>query len=52
MRKTIIAVIAIVLAVVAQAQTTAIQVLDVTRKANDYFMQKHRVPEAERSPYS
>ena len=47
MRKTVITAIIMVLSVAAQAQTTAVQVLDITRKANDYFMQKHHVPEAD-----
>lgn len=47
MRRIFITAITLVLTVAAQAQTTASEVLEVTRKANDYFMQKHNVPEAD-----
>ena len=47
MKKLLLAITALVLSVAAQAQTTAADVLTVTRKANDYFMQKHNVPEAD-----
>ena len=47
MKRAIIATITLALSVAASAQTTAQQVLDVTRLANDYFMQKHNVPEAD-----
>ena len=47
MKKLLLAITALVLSVAAQAQTTAADVLTVTRKANDYFMQKHNAPEAD-----
>lgn len=47
MKRAIIATITLALSVAASAQTTAQQVLDVIRLANDYFMQKHNVPEAD-----
>ena len=47
MKKLLLAITALMLSVAAQAQTTAADVLTVTRKANDYFMQKHNVPEAD-----
>ena len=48
MRKTFItSVMSIFVSVAGFAQTTAQEVLDITRLANDYFMAKHNVPEAD-----
>ena len=47
MKKLLLAITALMLSVAAQAQTAAADVLTVTRKVNDYFMQKHNVPEAD-----
>jgi len=45
-RKTLFLVVSLLVSVAVQAQTTASEVLDVTRRVNDYFMQQVPEPEA------
>ena len=47
MKKLLFAITALMLSVAAQAQTTDSEVLDVTRKANDYFMAQNPTPESD-----
>ena len=47
MKKLLFAITVLMLSVAAQAQTTDSEVLDVTRKANDYFMAQNPTPESD-----